>query len=572
MSKSLFKWVFEKQEDLYKIKQLKNSISTNKPLYLSSYYSSLKPNKKVNCPTPVMMTKPGDTITPNYYWSVEKTRNINTYYIKQSIDNNILYLAICKHTDTVYLTTIKYMWNIINMTDLRNNEINDKDEYIIIDGSSTKTLSMTSSNVILSITFLWRLTQNPFQNIIDTQDYSIDLAKYNSFFINGNIGKNTSGSIYLRFNKYDKSGIEHIELDAIDATDTSATHHIQSNIKSFKWNVSTNKLVNISKGTPHLTYDKKKNRFGGTMSNNMEWDIINLTRSIGFRNNDIIVINTKSNDMKKTLIYDNSQFKYIKTDILNHINTNNIINSCMETKTLDLYIGKYNYAIDNIKRINSNIKTTTTKLKGYNLDSVKKTNEINNLHSTMGDAIVDADNKHFGDSDDLRNKLESNNNDLQSDHTNIKTTIHSTNKTLNLMSFELNNHIKERDKWEQLILTYETECNKENAKKKDEELSIHNYIKNIQPDGIPELFEPVISNIKNSTIDADSQITIQKNIINEKNSILPIRISMLGSITESNNVKRNIIYLTSSFIIVLIVIIIITYVRNNKIYIDNPFV
>ena len=204
MSKSLFKWVFEKQEDLYKIKQLKNSISTNKPLYLSSYYSSLKPNKKVNCPTPVMMTKPGDTITPNYYWSVEKTRNINTYYIKQSIDNNILYLAICKHTDTVYLTTIKYMWNIINMTDLRNNEINDKDEYIIIDGSSTKTLSMTSSNVILSITFLWRLTQNPFQNIIDTQDYSIDLAKYNSFFINGNIGKNTSGSIYLRFNKYDK--------------------------------------------------------------------------------------------------------------------------------------------------------------------------------------------------------------------------------------------------------------------------------------------------------------------------------------------------------------------------------
>lgn len=586
MSKSLFRWSFENQGKLYKIKSSTNSSILNKPLYISSYYSTLKKNKNVKCPTPDMLVKPGSAITQsnisNYQWSIEKNiSGINRYYIKHIIGNNTLYLAVCKESGTVYLTSTEYNWDIINMTNLRKNDINSGEEYIIIDGLSTKILSLSKSGIVLSATFLWRLTQNPFQNINDNPDYSTDLAQYMSFFISGNVQKNTnttSDNIYLRFKKNQINEKEQITLEGSEVDDSSNSS--QQDINLFKWKISNNakSIVNMSERS--LIHSKTKQIFTGTSDKNTNWDIINITRSIGYRNNDLIIIESTLEDIKKTLIIDDvngyddeykiyNKFKYIKTDSLKHNVNTKSSTSCMETKTLDLYIGKYNYAIDNIKRITSDINNESNKLKDHQTASSNKIKEINTLHSTLGGAIKDADSTHFGNSDELRSKLKSTNNGLQSDHADIKTNIHSTNKALNMMQNERDIHIKERDKWHHIITVYETECNKEDSKKKDETLAIHNYINN--QSGMPEFFEPDITNIKNSTVDADTQINVQKNIIKEKNSILPIRTSMLENIIESNNIKRNLIYLTASIIIVLIVIIIITYVRNNKVYIDKSF-
>ena len=190
MSNSLFKWSFEKHDKkYYKIKAIHNE-----PVYLSSYLSPLKSNPNIKCPTPDMLVRVSNRITQQnistYLWRINNvTLNKHTFYITHKQGDKKLYLAVCKETDTLILTTKKYTWNIINMKQLHNFHIDTISEYVIIDFKSTKALSIKSDKLSLEATHLWRLTQNPFKNVKESPFILNNLLQYSSFFVYSNVDK-----------------------------------------------------------------------------------------------------------------------------------------------------------------------------------------------------------------------------------------------------------------------------------------------------------------------------------------------------------------------------------------------
>jgi len=606
MNNSLFKWKFQKHNtDSYKIMYMYD----NTPLYITSYYSHLKTNPDIKCSTPVMLVKlTNNIILPditNYLWKiVNKTFQKHSFYIThQEPDKTILYLSCCNETSTLMITTEKYEWNIINMEQMHQVVITDSVEYSIVDSQSTRVLSVLDNKLVLSPSFLWRLVQNPFKHI-DDKPFINELYQYNSFFIYTNVNKRDNKSVsnvYLSgeglstVNK--KEGYTLLGMDVEDDVDCnvdsgaymcSGNIASKNGIQSLKWNITKNSLVNIFKtpsrfnnNSTHLTYAKKEDVFYLPPTSNSDWDIINLIRKNKFRNNDLIIINTKHNVGNKTLIIDPQKeynsttktykdFKFIQTNLRTIVKQSHFTDSCMDTKILDLYIGKYNYANDTIKSVSSKITEANILLKQHQFDIDKKHGQLKILQTNIGRKIQEQNSKHFGDSSQDQNTLQTRTAQITDEISKSSKSTMSVKTALNSLNIELNAGIQTRDKWKKIIDDYETECNKEFKNKQNEDEIIGNYINNKL--GIPNIehFDDELQNIKNTLADADTQIKAQNNIIKEKKTILPIRIGMLENITESNNVKRNFIYTTVAVIILLVVIVIILYVRNNKVYINKP--
>ena len=638
MGISILKWKFQKIGNQYYIK---TNDSTS--LYLTSTYTNLNSNPNIKCDTPVRLlevqtTLPqlDNTFNP-FKWEVSnKAIDKHTFYIRQNLNNRYIYLSVCHITNTLLMSYSKYKWNIINLDKIHQFILHDTEDYVIIDFKSTKAINVNNRSLTLSPTYFWRLVQNPLKNVKDPISIN-NLFQYISFFIYSNINQ-SNNNIYLSGEgNTTANGIQGYTLTGIDVDEnidcSSNTNLTMCNkyitnptgLQSLKWTLTNNSLTNLFNNKTHLTYLPQGNIFYTISNNNSDWNILNLIRKNTFRTNDLIIIDTKlnSDSPNKTFIIDgsikfNSQnktytgFKFIHRQSLNMPPSLNIMESCMNTNTLDLYVGKYNFAKKKAEELQPKINNLNSIITSNNNDINAKNTQLSTLQQNIAKQISEAEYVHHSTAEVsiLQNKLNTNTTSIRNDIKKLEENIQYTKLNLNLLNIEYNNYNAQMNKWKKIIDDYDDECNKQYNNSRDENNKISKYIstkKNMTsfPDDI-EYFnnlngstanlstaevsstdvstaevsstdvstaEVSSSNINSLIIDSNQlqkQIDSQLNIINEKKNLINIRNSMLNDITRTNNYKRKIIYVTASVIILIIVIMIILYVRNNKNYIVKP--
>ena len=607
MGISLLKWKFQQVDNMYYITSRVNDTT----IYLSSTYSTLKPNPRVKCLTPIRMVQISHNITPflktslfnpNKWEISNKGIDKHTFYIRQKFNNSYIYLSVCYDTGALMMTSVKYEWNIINLNKIHQFHIHQNDEYVIVDFKSTKALNIEDEILTLSPTYFWRLGGNPMKVSGGYKEPLYDninklFQHTGKFFVYSNVNKNQSiGNIYLGVkgtmveNSISGWMLRGIEFNKTISCDLSQgllmcdkSRASKAGIELLKWSFIKNSIVNSRDPTyANLTYLPEGNIFYTIKTPNSDWNITNLIRKNGYRFNDLIIIDAKVNGLEKTLIIDSDtgfvpqtrsykSFKLIQTPQLDISHDSNIMESCSNTNILDLYIGKYNTINTQVDELEDTLKTANTLLKNNEIEIDKKTSQLTTLNRNIGEQITTAHNTHHSELvlTGLQDKLKTNSKLILDEINKLRQGSESSKSNINSIESQITNMKLQRDKWQLTIQNYDTECNTlyDNTRRENESIAQYknNKLGNKTDNQDIEYFSS-----SPTPSDMGLQIKNQSYIIKEKNNLINTRIDMLSDITRTNKVKVNIIYISGSIILLITFIIVMLYVKNNKIYIIKP--
>lgn len=610
MGISLLKWKFQQVDNMYYITSRVNDTT----IYLSSTYSTLKPNPRVKCLTPIRMVQISHNITPflktslfnpNKWEISNKGIDKHTFYIRQKFNNSYIYLSVCYDTGALMMTSVKYEWNIINLNKIHQFHIHQNDEHVIVDFKSTKALNIEDEILTLSPTYFWRLGGNPYKGITGGSKVHFK-PNTSNFFIYSNVDKSkhqSIGNIYLsligKMNVGSMTGwlLRGIEFNKTTSCANSNVSYLMCDktfIKSkeglgyLRWGLTNNSIssnLNAQYKTQtdtSLTYVPGKSFLYTIKTPNSDWNITNLIRKNGYRFNDLIIIDAKVNGLEKTLIIDSDtgfvpqtrsykSFKLIQTPQLDISHDSNIMESCSNTNILDLYIGKYNTINTQVDELEDTLKTANTLLKNNEIEIDKKTSQLTTLNRNIGEQITTAHNTHHSELvlTGLQDKLKTNSKLILDEINKLRQESESSKSNINSIESQITNMKLQRDKWQLTIKNYDTECNTlyDNTRRENE--SITQYINNKLGNKTDNQDIEYFSSSPTSS-DMGLQIKNQSYIIKEKNNLINTRIDMLSDITRTNKVKVNIIYISGSIILLITFIIVMLYVKNNKIYIIKP--
>lgn len=603
MGISLLKWKFQKINDMFYI----TSNIHNNIVYISSTFTDLKPNSKVKCDQPIRLVTLTHTIPPKSVsvfdpnkWDItDNTPHKHTFYIRQKLDGKYIYLSVCNKLGTLMMTYSSYEWNLINLDKLHQFKIHESEEYIIVDFKSTNALNIVDNKLSLAPTYFWRLSGIPFKKIKEPFSLNNLFQSSKNFYIYSNIDNkynDTRGNIYLSAEGYTTANstkgytLTGIVVDDIECEGANRSLYMcnpniltQKGLQSLQWNLTSNSITNIfNKTFANLTYLSQGNIFYTISKTNTDWIITNLIRTSSYRQHDLIIIDSKLSSPNKTLIIDPSTkynatyksytgFKLIQTEQLDRIQTTNIMESCMNTNALDLYIGKYNFTNKAVNNLQKQMQSAKSTIDDNTQDINKKTIQLNTLRQNIGEQIEEAKKTHHSADDiaKLETKLNTNSKQITDDITELQNKMKSSNANIKALTSELNNVTTQRDKWKNIIDEYDTECDKLYNNSETENIKISKYINSMignsdTTTGGVEYFTTEDNTLQQAQIDS------QLNIIQEKKNLIDIRTSMLREIQRTNKVKRNLIYISASCILLISVIIAMLYVRNNKKYIIKP--